>query len=311
MTISEFADRIIVYLRDELDGNPKISRREVIKNNGVERTGITIIYPDENVSPNIYLDDYFYEDITDEEVSDIAKRVKSFYLKCRPNGKVDVSFYLNYNEAKDKIQLKVVNKDMNKDLLEDIPHYDFLDMQVVAYCKVSQDFIGQGTILVRNDHLNRWGIDEERLFSDAFINFLNEEEPQLMSIAELLEMMADDEKLTKEQRMAILEDVIKMREMYSTLPMHVLTNKTKIFGASLILNEDYLYNLSKSFKSDFYILPSSIHELILIPSEFVSSVWELKDMVKTVNETAVVQEELLSDSVYLFSKSDRKVMIAM
>lgn len=311
MTFKDFTKAVVRDLYEILEGNPTISDNSIVKNNGVYKTGITIMYPGEVISPNIYLNDFYREDISEDEVMKVAMAIKGYYYKCRPKKSFDVSFFLNYEDVKDRIFLKIINESLNEELLKNVPHFPFLDMQVVAYCKVCDETIGSGSILVLYSHIEKWGIDEEKLFKDAYINLLNNEEPELMDITDILENMLGQTSLTMDEKESIQGDIDSLKEMYDTLPMHVLSNKERLFGASIILNEDYLYNLCKSFNSDFYILPSSIHELILIPKNYASSVWELKDMVRTVNETSVVREELLSNSVYYFSERERRVMLAM
>lgn len=311
MTYNEFTNQVIEKLRDSLKGNPSVVTNTVIKNNGVVKTGITIMYPGEEVSPNIYLDDFYDENIDTDKVDEIAESIKDLYYKSLPPKGMDVEFYFDYEKVREKLSLKVVNRELNENLLKNVPHYSFLDMKVVVYCKVKNDTIGNGSILVHNEHLSTWNVSKEKLFEDAYNNFINCDEPELVNITDILLGMMGESFLTDEEKERLKEEIDKLNDMYETIPMKVLSNKDRFFGASQILNEKYLCNLCNSFESDFYILPSSIHELIIIPDKLASSAWELKEMVRTVNETSVAREELLSDSVYFFSKQDKKVMIAM
>lgn len=82
-----------------------------------------------------------------------------------------------------------------------------------------------------------------------------------------------------------------------TQPMFCMTNERKMNGASLILHEDIRKQIGEFMKGDFYILPSSIHEILILPDNGIFSVSELNAMVKEVNATQVSLEEQLSDKV--------------
>lgn len=93
-------------------------------------------------------------------------------------------------------------------------------------------------------------------------------------------------------------------------PMHVATTENSCFGAGIIAIPDFLEDAAEKMHGDFYILPSSIHEIILIPADCGVDASELRDMVYDVNKVEVSEEEKLSDNVYFYSAAEHTLKIA-
>lgn len=92
-------------------------------------------------------------------------------------------------------------------------------------------------------------------------------------------------------------------------PMLIVRTKCKTHGAGIMLCEDVLSEVAEKFQSDLYILPSSIHEIIAIPADFGDGVTKLKDMVNNINQTEIIPEEFLSNSVYFFDRKTKRLSI--
>ena len=90
------------------------------------------------------------------------------------------------------------------------------------------------------------------------------------------------------------------------IPMHIMTNKYQINGASVLLYHGLLDGLAEKLGTDLYVIPSSIHELIIMPAEDGSlSLSKLSDMVKEINENHVKEEEILSDCAYYYDHKEK------
>ena len=92
--------------------------------------------------------------------------------------------------------------------------------------------------------------------------------------------------------------------------MYILTNTEKLHGAACILYQQLLEEFAKKVNDNLYILPSSVHEIIMIPASFAGKASELRQMVEEINATQVEEEEVLSDSVYFFNRLTRKLEMA-
>ena len=195
----------------------------------------------------------------------------------------------NWDEIKERIFPVLVNKQWNEQRLENLVHMDFLNFAVMLKYYVDDIPAGKGSINVSHELMEAWGIDEHVLWKTAAEKLENEE----FTIMDL-------------------EDIV-MREFGTEFQsdrsgaLYILTNKGALNGAAAMLRTDILISFAESIGKNFYILPSSIHELILLPDHGNYRVAELQDMVKTVNLTTVAEEERLSDDIYYFNRKYGRV----
>lgn len=271
---------------------------DVMKNNGVVLSGISMLQNDSNISPTIYLNHYYeaYES-GETTLRCIVDDVLDIYERNKVNRSVDMRFFMNYERIKDRIIFKLIHAERNEELLKDIPHIRYLDFAIVFQCLVSDEMFGNATIMVHNVHLKIWEKTVEELYSRALTNTPKLQQYDIKSMREVLCEMMLLEELEGER---IKDKKEYLKELRDSTPMYVLSNRTKVQGASCILYPDILKDFAEAIKSDFYILPSSIHEVILLPAQGDEDKDYLKNMVYEVNETQVEREEVLSDSVYYY-----------
>ena len=94
------------------------------------------------------------------------------------------------------------------------------------------------------------------------------------------------------------------------VPMFILTNTEKYFGAYSIFYPNVQQHVADVLNTSYFVLPSSIHEMILVPDSGLYTPRELQDMVKSVNQTQVDPRETLSDSVYYYDHKSKKLTVA-
>lgn len=285
----------------------RVRINDVTKNNGVVLSGITMLQDDNNISPTIYLNKYYeaYEngDIT---LRCIVDEVLDTYERNKVNQSVDMRFFMNYERIKDRIIFKLIHAERNKELLKDIPHIRYLDFAVVFQCLISDEMFGNATIMIHNAHLKIWEITENELYEKAIKNTPVLQKYDIKTMKDVLcEMMLLEEMEGKE----ILNKNEYIEDLQDATPMYVLSNRTRVQGASCILYPNILKDFASAVKSDFYILPSSVHEVILLPAQGDEDKEGLKRMVCEVNETQVEREEVLSDSVYYYSQEKGELSI--
>lgn len=285
----------------------QVKINDVIKNNSVVLSGITMLQDDNNISPTIYLNQYYeaYEngDIT---LRCIVDDVLDTYERNKVNQSVDMRFFMNYEKVKDRIIFKLIHAERNKEMLRDIPHIRYLDLAVVFQCLISDEMFGNATIMIHNAHLKIWGITEKELYDKSISNTPKLQRYDIKTMRDVLcEMML----LEEMEGEAILDRDEYLKDFRDAAPMYVLSNQTRVQGASCILYPNILRDFAEAVKSDFYILPSSVHEVILLPVQGDEDEEGLKKMVCEVNETQVEREEVLSDSVYYYSQEKKELTI--
>ena len=278
---------------------------DVMKNNGIVLSGITMMQDDSNISPTIYLNGYYeaYEN-GETTLGCIVEDVLDTYERNKIKRSVDMRFFMNFENIKDRIIFKLIHAERNKELLKDVPHIRYLDFAIVFQCLVSEEMFGNATIMIHKAHLKIWQTSVEQLYERALQNTPKLQRYDIKSMQDVLcEMMLLEEmegRSTKET-----EEYLK--ELPDSVPMYVLSNKSRIQGATCILYPDILKDFAAAIRNDFYILPSSVHEVILLPAEGEEDVEALKEMVREVNESQVEREEVLSDSVYYFDSDKNEL----
>lgn len=285
MKYETFKHLVVEQLQSYFKESIKITIEQIKKNNGLCLDGLIILEKDMNIAPTIYLNYYFEKYESGSSFSEVFEELLSDYEENRPLRSINVSFFTEFDRAKTQIVFKLVNYNKNKDMLTDIPYFHYLDLAIVFYCLVHDDLIGNASILIQNRHIQRWAINEKQLLELAIENT-----PRLLKY----EIRSMQSILSSETDM----DVTDLH------PMYVLTNTCRLNGACCILYKNLLQNFADSIKSDFYILPSSIHEVILLPSNDKSSIHEISRMVQDVNQKQVSPEELLSDHAYYYSREE-------
>lgn len=272
---NEFVRIIIENLQRQYIG-AKVGIKEVTKNNGNKLTGIYILERDTNVAPTIYLEYYYEEYMSGKTMDWVMQEIVAIHEKNKMP-RIDVSFFTDYEKIKHVIAMKLVNYHSNMELLKDIPHIRFLDLAIIFYCVLDAQENQEAFITITNEHLRTWNISKERLYEWAQDNTQKVLPCELIDMAEVVE--------------SPLEKI-----------MYILTNKKKQYGATCILYEGVLREIAQRLHSDFYILPSSVHEVILLPTNDDGDRKELTDMVLMVNGSILSREDILSDHVYYFSK---------
>lgn len=301
MEISEFSQKICNAVKKELGEGYRIELKEVRKNNGVVLHGLVILFQSQNVAPTIYLDTFLeaYESGTAFAV--VVRRLLAIYRKGVPRDSVDMDFFRSFDQVRDRICYRLIGRRGNEELLEDVPHIEFLDLAVCFYYAYQGIALGEGTILIHYSHMKMWGTTTSQLYSLARSNTPRVFPWVCSSLEEVLSDMAGTEGC--EMPKDIGED------SFRNFPMKVLGNAKRLHGAVCILYPGVLEELSLREKCNFYILPSSIHEVILLPDSGMGSAEELKRMIVEVNSTQVAPEEVLSDSLYYYDSAQKKIRI--
>ena len=293
MDIKEFGQMMIREVGDILGEGYDISLKDIEKNNGIIRHALVIKEQMSNVAPTIYIDDYHrqYERgaMLMMLVGDLVRMYKSTTIGCGP----DVEFFSDFSMVAPKLFFKVVNYGKNRRKLKDIPIKKILDLALVPVCRVMSESFGDGCITIRKDHLKMWEISEDELWENTLESAVS---VSPVSISGLLDVV---EELTG--RHEGLDDACGI---------YVATNTDKNLGAGVIFYPDILKGLAEYHESDLFIIPSSIHEVLIIPdTNMQMDVSSLRSMIHEVNSTAVGEEDILSDNLYMYDRESDRVFI--
>ena len=275
MNYTEFMNAMLCEIRGQVDAQVRTELYTVTKNNGTRRTGILFKQEDSNLAPTIYLEEFYQKYLKGQQVPDLADSICSIYQEIRVKKTCDCQNLFDFNHVKEHIVYKLIRRDANEELLKQIPYEPFLDLAVVYYIQIDNTRFGSAAIQIRNEHLRYWRVEKEEIR-----RFAEKNTPRIYPVQ--------------------IRQVVRF--------MYVATNEQCSLGAAVMRYPDFREKVRGMIRGDFYILPSSIHEVILVPESFGLEPERMQEMVKEINQTGVAPEEVLSDSVYYFDGEEIRIV---
>lgn len=296
MTLKEFAVTAQAKVAAKL--NKETELREVLKLNGVKFHGLIILDPVINISPTIYLEPFFewFSETNDWDCT--IKGIIDAYRDNMLDESMETDMFFDFSQIKEKIFYRLINYEANRELLEQMPHNRFLDLAKVFCIRYEKEDVGSGNISIYHSHLERWGINADELEAVADANSPLLMESFISSMGSVL------------SEMGVLQEDFSESMPKDCPPLYVMTNIHKSSGAGTICYPNTLRVLSEKENQDIIILPSSIHEVILIPLREDDDMEGFRNMVHTVNTDCLAPEDFLSDNVYIYRRITGQIEIA-
>ena len=295
MDYNVFCEEVKDRVRDICGEDFNVSVRDTLKNNSVILKGLVIMGKESNVAPSIYLEEFYTDHCDGRDMDDIVNDILKLYAKNRDCGNLDVNLFNNFEEIRSRITYKLINYESNLSLLQTLPHRRFLDLAVVYLVVLGETPRGQATVTIHTEHMENWGTTEEELWKLAADNAPRLSKPEIMSLCDLVKDM-----------MGQMPDMMD-EGIPADAGMYVLTNTSRINGAACMLYDDVVSGFAGGLGKDLYIIPSSIHEVIMMPADGYTDVDRMIDIIKEVNSTQVGEEEILSYRLYRYSRSTDRI----
>ena len=194
------------------------------------------------------------------------------------------SFVTDYDKVKDHTYLRMIPGD--SPVLKDTPHKMIEDMALVVNIHLDSfsDENGRSVVVVSKPLMDMYGIDEAQLFADAEKNSLANEPMVFTPLGDMIKNLIQAEKLPTPEDVGIIT--------------YIATNKSGFQGAAVAGYPDFCEKAAETIGGSFYMLPSSVHEFILIKDDGTPKAKDLNKMVKNVNETVLEARDFLSDQCY-------------
>jgi hypothetical protein len=312
MSLAEF----IILIKSKIEGilgdDYDTHIIHVIKNNSVELDGLIILRGGSSISPSIYLNSYYEKYLARNSIDSIVELIMNEYKKSMVEEKISkLNVPYNFDEMKSRIIFRIVNLEKNKNLLTTVPYVPFLDLAITFHCLVKHNVDGIGTIRVNNELMKYWNITMEELKKLGKENTTRLFPPVIKTMTEIVNHILHNNSSNSSMERSNydlynldvdIEESLRIKDRYETKDMYVLTNKKGINGASCLLYPNILSDLADKLNSDLYILPSSIHEIILVEKDNSFQKEDLIRMVEDINLTQVPIEDVLSNNVYIYSR---------
>ena len=302
MTYEIFKNRIVDYVSQSSNGALTAHIGTSARNNGLSYDSLSISEKETYLSPVIIIKPYYDMLECDDEFDRVADKILAFYNENKKRPTEDYSFFLDFEKVKDRIVFRLVNRAANAERLKDVPYIPYLDLAIIFYYyfdnPIYQDT--SASVLITNRHINFWDTSAAELYSIALANT-----PKILGF-ETMDLF--DILLESSKGMLIAEEV-DLREF--TNKMFVLSNKTRNYGAAVCLYKDALRDFAIKINCDFFIIPSSVHEIILIPATEceLECIESMREIIRYVNLTEVDAVDVLSNNMYLYTRDDNRIRI--
>lgn len=309
----EFAAYILLHLEEALDSSvygpdTLVSIAEVHKAGGRKMTGLTVRKPGENIIPCIYLDEYHREYLEGRPLAEILEAIAAQDAGLR--GNVDVPELreedLSFESVCDAIYIQACDTERSREYLKGVPHMETGDISAIYRIRIAEtDDIVQ-SVEISNPMLEMWGVSLDELHETAIANHMEYRQTVMYSMEELIGYRIPE----MEEPADLLEGThpIPSPQISVGKPMYVLTNREQTHGAACIFDKETMARVAAKLGGNFFLLPSSVHEILAVPDDGQIDYRKLSETVYDINRTIVEPREFLSDKVQYYDRQQKKIL---
>ncbi len=280
MVAMEQKAKAVEELVRQMGVDASVTYKKVWKNN-TELDALVICQEGRSVTPTVYF--------SDESVEQLAQKVKDALALEVPVVDINSIFTRAYFNEHLRPRL-IADNQMNREGLKrsGIDYIPYGELGLLITCEVTLDVFedGAASIQLTREHMDKVGMSRLEVFERAKMNISKEME--VLSMREMLRKTIDLPEEIADEMLPMTDDT-----------MYILTNKDRRYGAACLLSDKAIRLIEETIGTDeFYVLPSSVHEVIILRKSDVMGSEELLDMVKSVNAEQVSPEEQLADAVF-------------
>ena len=295
----EFYDEITNAIREEIPEEIRdmmeVDIREVVKANDTVLHGVVIKAPEQDIVLTIYIEDCIKQLPEDFAMKNLAEAIISIYQVGMREAPAVESLSLEFDDIKDKLVVQLAEVERNKDRLRELAYKPLYNGMVMLAYVVVQGERGNMRFAVTKEIAKGQNYDIEKMFETAMKN----NEPVLVDTKDV-----------------ILSDGVKNvqnlfdKELSGKLPdsMYTLTNSSTNLGAATLYYPDVQKRIADMLQNSYYVLPSSIHEVMILPCSVNDNPEFLRKMVREANETVVNPQEVLSDRVFMYDREKERLV---
>lgn len=292
MNKKEFTETIMVRLAERCP-DFSFETTNVIKRNDEKLIGI-IGRTSHALCPTVYVEPFYQNYRQGMSADEVIDRMAEIFWQEHLSVKSELSIRNNmedFEKIKDRLIIVLSSLDMNEQWLKDKCYRPFLNLAATVGILVDVDESSNSIIHVQEKMLDMWNVTFEYIFEVAKEN-------------------------------SFIESNILFKDIYDVLTLHgisldadacllyVATNRHNFMGANLLMNNSFLYEIAEKLQDSFYIIPSSVHELLVLPACQVQDVEELNFVIQNINDTEVILADRLSYTLYYYDCTTHKVSIA-
>ena len=295
--ISIIKEELPDFLPDDVYKDLVIDDVEVAKMNDQKLHGLTFKPKGSDAAPTLYIDDLYERHENGEDIGFLLVDLANRYAEAR-KAPTPPDIDLSWDKVKDSLSVRLLEKKRNIDFLSNMPYVDVGNgLAMTVDINMPGDMHGEWRIAVNHGVMQELGVDRNELFLKAMESAVSYDPATLTDMSQAL-FSPDKENLL---------DRTEPLEPMEVGGMYVLTTESGNLGASALFYPDVKEKAAEMLGSGYYVLPSSIHECILVPETAGINEKELCDMVKQANRTVVEPKDVLSDNVYHYDRESRSL----
>ena len=293
-------DEILEYMPEDFKEHT-VRIDEVNKSGDIRLHGLCLIKGDNGAAPVLYLEPYFdmYREGMDKE--ELLGVIADQYYDIVRNAPNIVAPDLSFENIKDNLRVRLVYNRTNYNYLAEHVYKDVgCGYCLVPYVDFSDRLFDGAIVNIRKDMLEPYGLDENEVIKAAMEGSIKNCPAKLSYIEDsLMSMMDGGEK----------ENLLDLDKIDLSRGVLVLTTEDNFAGAAALFYPGVKEKIAELMDWDYFILPSSVHEVLLIPSDGRFSAKELAMMVRSVNSMEVSKEEQLGNRVLFYDRDDKELCV--
>ncbi|MBR3392924.1 MAG: hypothetical protein IKG51_02320 [Firmicutes bacterium] len=301
MNFDEFVTQVKDRVKDFLPEDFADASVEVMETRKLNQTYMALVVRKEGqpIAPSIDLN-ALYEELENSSMEEVLEEAAD--LAQRQPEDLDVETIQDYEKAKDRLFIRVSGMEENRELLEEVPYTEFNGLAITYHVLAEINDQEMGSTLVTNALLEKFGVTKEQLHEDALLNSPSILPPSIEPMEAMIGKMMGFG--------AAMEAPAGFKEQIEKLDMRregmaVLTNTQMLNGAAVIFYPGVMEKIGDSQQVNFFILPSSVHEVILVNDDGSMNLKDLEEMVKSINASEVAPKDRLSDTVFHYDCKER------
>lgn len=307
MNIEEFKNELLKTLSEKLGDDYRVFTRTNVKNNGVKIEGITASYKDGNTSmPIIYFEDSYSLYENGKETIDSLADYFISKIGSVEHGIKYLNLFNSIDNIKSNIRYKVINKSKNSEMLEEHPYVGLLDLAKIFVIDNIDSNHDHFEVKINNSHLKALNISVDQLEKYADQNMLNNGKFKVINIEEFIRRKTLDNSdcsYTQKETFNVID-----RKDDAGMKMYTCTNAASSCGAEVLAYPEFLTELGEYMGGSYFVFPSSIHEIIVVPESDDFDTESATRMIRDINKNVVSEEDYLSDTLYYFDNKLKKLV---
>ena len=291
MNFKEFTEEIKIALKEKLNRDDIcIYSETALKNNHTLLPGLLIEAAGSNIMYTIPLKEYYEELKEGVSIQKIAAEMAHFYQSI---DSYEIAQLGNFDQLREKVIYRIVNREKNQVFLRSVPYMPYLDLAITFHVLIDNNASGCAALTISNRHLKYWGIDSSELYPLAHANTKRLFPSVINPFVDLIrfpEINSENE---------------PFRSFLSSLK--VLSNRDQSYGASCILYDNVLADLGKELQHNFYLLPYTVDEFLILPENRKYPREFLMEIVESVLNDAAEKEQFLSSHPYYYDRHTQEL----